>query len=112
MLGLLSVFGANASSASWTTTGKVAFIQFSGDHSSIYFGMDNAPSHIKQTFYVTANTASQSGCELKGTETSFDAFTGALMMAYAAGKSVTVRYCLDNNGYGAVSVTGGYIRAH
>ncbi|MCW8879758.1 MAG: hypothetical protein OQK04_16740 [Kangiellaceae bacterium] len=88
-----------------TASGKVSMLEVptNTDVNTIYFKLDPMPANVTQVFYIRYGTGTSSGCTVMGSEKQADRAFSLLLSAKAQQKNVTVRYCLDSNGYGLVN---------
>ncbi|GAB58214.1 hypothetical protein [Rheinheimera nanhaiensis] len=86
-------------------TGKVTSLQVptNADVTTIYFKIDPMPQAVKEWFFIRAGSGESAGCSLTGNEKTTDRAYSALLTAQASGKTVTLAYCPDTNGYGLVN---------
>lgn len=90
-----------------STISKVSKIQLgSNDPKTIYFQLEQMPSHITQLFYIRAGAGENSaGCLLQGDADYVNRSYSMLLAARTSGMPVHVHYCIDSNGYGLVRFT-------
>ncbi|MGF1763861.1 hypothetical protein [Aliivibrio kagoshimensis] len=91
------------SSSAVITKGTISILRSpSYETGSIYFKLDSMPSGVTKWFFAVSTTNVSAGCTRQGNTESLNRTYSMLLAAKTSNKKVTVDYCLDSNGYGAV----------
>lgn len=106
---LLAILASPSAFALDIATGKVTYIQSSGDHEAFYFKLDTMPSGVHSFYSSATSTGSNSGCNYKGSANILSKQLSTVLMAKASQSEVKLQYCKDSQGYGLISTSSGFI---
>lgn len=89
-------------------TGKVAYVQASGDQEAFYFQLDTMPEGVLYFYATNQSSGTQGNCHHKGSDNIVQKLYSTLLMAKASQADVKVKYC-QSGSYGLISANGAYL---
>lgn len=107
----ISSLGWKEAVADQTAEGLVTQIYVHGyEENTIYFRLSPMPPGVTQWFYARSDTGTPAGCASTGSEVILRKIIDALILAKQTREQVRVRYCLDQDGYGLITIRHGFLQ--